>query len=221
MSIAERYHRTLRWAALAIAAINLLSVFGLDTREWLVYFDPIAGRALVLPAFLLALPALPFLLPIDRDSSSIRATTRWLELITFVIVAFEALWWFQIAIAMFFRGPDWNFYWPWEDRVAKFVPLNNVDLSEYFWVLALGCARPADFLTREASGLALVGTHLLLVPLLVASVVRIRSKSIATWRLLLLALSIQLLTLIALKLAIRCLWNVKYVIYWPEHFLNL
>ena len=219
---AERCHRWLRLAAIGFAAFNLLSIFALDVREWLVYFDPVPCQFLVWPTFVVALPALAFLLPLEWNSPPGIDAKVWLALIAIVVAGFELLWLWQIAVASFCRAPDWTFYWPWEPHHGKFVPLNNLDLSEYLWLHAIGRQeRSRGFLIREAPGLALVGIHFLAVPLLAIYVVRARSRSIALWRLLLMALAIQLMTFVLLKIALYCSVNVKYIIAWPEKMLNL
>ena len=43
------------------------------------------------------------------------------------------LWLFLIVLGTFFRGPNWNFYGPFEYWDAhKIVALNSVSLSEYW-----------------------------------------------------------------------------------------
>ena len=45
------------------------------------------------------------------------------------------LWLFLIVLGTFFRGPNWNFYGPFEYWDShKVVALSSVSLSEYFWV---------------------------------------------------------------------------------------
>ena len=56
---------------------------------------------------------------------------------------FLVLWVTLIVMGTFLRGPNWNFFGPYEIWDAhKVEALNNVDLSEYFWVWILGSSRP-------------------------------------------------------------------------------
>ncbi|NIV47403.1 MAG: hypothetical protein GWN46_11625, partial [Gammaproteobacteria bacterium] len=62
-----------------------------------------------------------------------------------------------IVIGTFLRGPNWNFFGPFEYwDVNKIEPLVNVDLSEMFWIKVLGVGLPGHWLIREAPGLLLV-----------------------------------------------------------------
>ena len=87
-------------------------------QELLVYFDPwIAGVAI--PTLIIAgLMAIPYL-DTSRNATgqyTFRAR-RWA--IGHFLFGF-ALWWVLIAIGQFLRGPNWQFYWPWQDwLVAK------------------------------------------------------------------------------------------------------
>ena len=48
---------------------------------------------------------------------------------------FLELWVTLIILGTFFRGPNWNFFGPFEYwDPHKVVALNNVDLSQYFWI---------------------------------------------------------------------------------------
>ena len=56
---------------------------------------------------------------------------------------FLELWVTLIILGTFLRGPNWNFFGPYENWDAhKVLALNNVDLSQYFWVNGLHRACP-------------------------------------------------------------------------------
>ncbi len=56
---------------------------------------------------------------------------------------FLELWVTLIILGTFFRGPNWNFFGPFEYwDPHKVLALNNVDLSQYFWVDVAGQALP-------------------------------------------------------------------------------
>ncbi len=49
------------------------------------------------------------------------------------------LWVVLIVLGTFLRGPNWNFFGPFEYwDPHKVVPLNNVNLSDYFWLQLAG-----------------------------------------------------------------------------------
>ena len=56
---------------------------------------------------------------------------------------FLELWVTLIILGTFFRGPNWNFFGPFEYwDPHKVMALNNVDLSQYFWIGRLDKALP-------------------------------------------------------------------------------
>ena len=56
---------------------------------------------------------------------------------------FLELWVTLIILGTFLRGPNWNFFGPFEYWDAhKVLALNNVDLSQFFWIKWLGQSMP-------------------------------------------------------------------------------
>ena len=48
------------------------------------------------------------------------------------------MWVTLIILGTFFRGPNWNFFGPFESWDAhKVLAQNNIDLSQYFWIMGL------------------------------------------------------------------------------------
>ena len=75
----------------------------------------------------------------------------------FAYVTFQygwlVLWVVLILLGTFLRGPNWNFFGPYEYwDVHKIIPLNNVNLSDIVWVQIFGTSRPDIILLREAAG---------------------------------------------------------------------
>ncbi len=106
----------------------------LGLQELLVYFDPwIAG--VVLPTIiLLGLMAIPYIDINEKGSGYYTFKERKFAILTFGF-GFLVLWVFLIAIGTFFRGPGWNFFWPWQKWDPHYVAvLTNEDLSEYFGI---------------------------------------------------------------------------------------
>ena len=120
----------------------------LGLQELLVYFDPwIAG--VVLPTLIIVgLMAIPYIDPNPRGNGYYTFKERWFAITTFNF-GFMFLWVFLIIIGVFFRGPGWNIFMPWERWDAhKVVPLNNVDLNEFVALIPvrLGIGGPMQFL---------------------------------------------------------------------------
>jgi len=97
-------------------------------QELLVYFDPwIAG--VVLPtAILIGLTAIPYLDVNPRGVGyyNVRDRKFAVSLFTFGLT----LWFVLIAIGYYLRGPGWEWYWPWQPwdihRVTPQGPLTNL-----------------------------------------------------------------------------------------------
>jgi len=133
------------------------------------------------------------------------------------------LWLFLIVLGTFFRGPNWNFYGPFEYwDTHKVVALNNVNLSEYFWVKLLGKGLPENILLREFVGFLVVGAYLFILPFILAKTWLkemfeaygpIRFVALMTFGLVMLSLP--------LKMYFRWVVNLKYFIAIPEYFFNI
>jgi hypothetical protein len=102
-------------------------------QELLVYFDPwIAGVAMP-TLIIIGLMAIPYVDTSRNKTGQYTFAVRRLAIGNFLFGF--ALWWVLIAIGQFLRGPNWQFYWPWEDwAVAKSV---EADLWNVPWWIGL------------------------------------------------------------------------------------
>lgn len=82
-------------------------------QELLVYFDPwIAGVAM--PTLIIfGLMAIPYL-DTNRSGTGVYEFNSRRVAVGHFLFGF-GLWWVLIAIGQFLRGPNWQFYWPWQD----------------------------------------------------------------------------------------------------------
>jgi len=207
----------------------------LGLQEMLVYYDPwMAG--VVLPSVVVAgLMAIPFI-----DYNKLGNGYYTIEQRPFAYLIFQfgfiVLWVTLIIMGTFMRGPNWNFFGLYETWDAhKVEALNNLDLSEMFWVKMLGVARPkapdgsgtlvqlGTILLRELPGI--VGTVIyfaLLPPMLVVFSKYFRNMFIKMGfvRYMVLANLLLLMGLLPLKMLLRWTINLKYFISIPEYFLN-
>src|SRR3990167_2579975 len=140
----------------------------LGLQEMLVYFDPwIAG--VLLPTFIIVgLCAIPY---IDRDpsTSGFYSFKARRGPITAYLFGFWILWILLIIYGTFLRGPNWNFFGPFEKwDVHKVVPLLNVNLSELVWIKWLSKGLPKLWLLREAPGFLLIFLYFLIPPAVAA-----------------------------------------------------
>lgn len=87
-------------------------------QELLVYFDPwIAGVGLP-TLIIVGLMLIPYL-DTTRDHTG-EYTFRHRRVVVWNYAFGFALWWVLIAVGQLLRGPNWQFYWPWESwEVAK------------------------------------------------------------------------------------------------------
>lgn len=102
----------------------------LGLQELLVYFDPwIAG--VVLPSLIIVgLMVIPYVDINPKGNGYYTFKERKFAILTFSF-GFLVLWVTLISIGTFFRGPGWNFFFPWEKWDPHYVAvLTNVDLSE-------------------------------------------------------------------------------------------
>ena len=107
----------------------------LGLQEMLVYYDPwYAG--VVLPMVIVAgLIAVPYIDINPKGNGYYTFTDRKFAIGIFLF-GYLALWVFMIITGTFLRGPGWNFFGPFEFwDPHKIVALNNVNLSDYVWVV--------------------------------------------------------------------------------------
>ena len=81
-------------------------------QELLVYFDPwIAG--VVLPTLIIVgLMAIPYIDKSPHGIGEYNYKDRKFAVIVFSLGT--AFWFILIIVGYFFRGPSWQWYWPWE-----------------------------------------------------------------------------------------------------------
>ena len=114
----------------------------LGLQEMLVYFDPwMAG--VVLPSMIIVgLMAIPYIDTNKEGNGYYTIAQRKFAYITFQY-GFLVLWVVLILLGTFLRGPNWNFFGPYEYwDLHKLIPLNNVNLSDIVWIQLLGTTKP-------------------------------------------------------------------------------
>ena len=148
---------------------------------------------------------------------------------------FLLLWIVLIVLGTFLRGPNWNIYSPYELwDVHKVDALNNVDLSQYFWISGMNMAMPRApngssvpvqlfyILQREWLGIVLVLAYfVLLPPVLAITVFRKYYAKMGFVRFMLMSNLLLFMLLLPIKMVLRWTVNLKYIVAIPEYFLNL
>src|SRR5437762_80019 len=147
----------------------------LGLQEMLVYFDPWMAGVVYPGLIILGLAAMPFIDTNPKGNGYYTVRDRPFALSTWLF-GFLILLVVLIFFGTFLRGPNWNFYGPYEFwDVHKQAALNNIDVSHIWWERILGRARPlpSDYpklpiavaaVYREWLGIVLVGLYLLVLP---------------------------------------------------------
>lgn len=188
----------------------------LGLQEMLVYFDPWLAGVAIPVLIIVGLCAIPYIDANEEGRGYYTVASRPFALATFLF-GFLVLWVVLIVLGTFLRGPNWNFFGPYERwDPHKVVPLNNVDLSDLVWIRVLGRAKPSWALLRELPGLALLAFYLLVLPwILLRTLFKGYAAKAGTARA---AVAVVLLLLMAglpLKMMLRWTLNLKYVVAIP------
>jgi hypothetical protein len=193
----------------------------LGLQEMLVYFDPwLAG--VVLPTLIIVgLMAIPYIDTNPKGNGYYAFRERKWEIGVF-LYGFLVLWSFLIITGTFLRGPNWSFYGPYEYwDPNKLEPLVNVDLSELFWVKLLAMPLPKLWLIREAPGLLLVMAYLGLPIVLALRPFRRFYLKMGAARYYVGAYLFLIMMALPIKMVLRWLFNLKYLVHIQEIFLNI
>jgi hypothetical protein len=193
----------------------------LGLQEMLVYFDPwLAG--VVLPTLIIVgLMAIPYIDTNPKGNGYYSFRDRKWEIGVF-LYGFLVLWSFLIITGTFLRGPNWNFFGPYEYwDPNKLVPLVNVDLSELMWVKVLGTSLPKLWIIREIFGISLVLGYLALPPLLARKPFRRFYLKMGAARYYVGAYLFLIMMSLPIKMVLRWLFNLKYIVHIQEIFFNV
>ena len=221
----------------------------LGLQEMLVYYDPwMAG--VVLPSMIVAgLMAIPYIDFNKAGNGYYTIKEREFSYIVFQF-GFLEMWVTLIVLGTLLRGPNWNFFGPYEYWDAhKVEALNNVNLSEFFWYginepLPKAWStydlpawlQPGEWLTgfldpfvqflslllwRELPGTLLVlGYFIALPPLMALTFFRGFYQRMGFLRFMVLANLLLFMASLPIKMVLRWVFNLKYLISIPEFLFN-
>ena len=194
----------------------------LGLQEMLVYFDPWMAGVVLPTMIVVGLMAMPYIDTNKRGNGYYTIEQRKFAYVTFQY-GWLVLWVVLILLGTFLRGPNWNFFGPYEYwDVHKIIPLNNVNLSDIVWVQTLGTKRPDMILLRELPGILLIGAYFVLVPAVLGATVFKKYIQEAGWmRFAMLAILILFMASLPIKMVLRWTINLKYLVYIPEFFFNI
>src|SRR5216684_3477347 len=182
----------------------------LGLQEMLVYFDPwIAG--VVLPSLIIVgLMVIPYVDINPKGNGYYTWKERKFAISTFVF-GFLVLWVGMITIGVFFRGPGWNLFMPWDYwDPHKVVPLTNIDLP---YILGIRSEMGAMLF-----GLICVGGWLVGVP---GAVYKWKKDSafireLGFVRYGIVATLFMIMAGVLVKMVLRLTLNIKYILVIPN-----
>jgi hypothetical protein len=194
----------------------------LGLQEMLVYFDPwLAG--VVLPSLIIVgLICIPYVDKNPKGNGYYTFAERKAE-ITIFMFGFVVLWCSLIVLGTFLRGPNWNFFGPFEFwDIHKLAALTNVNLSEYIWVRALRMGLPTNWFVREIFGILLVLFYVFVLPVILArGLLKVYYAKLGAARYYVSVLLFLMMLSLPLKMLARWLFNLKYIVSIGEYFFNI
>lgn len=196
----------------------------LGLQEMLVYFDPwMAG--VVLPVLIIVgLIAIPYMDTNPKGNGYYTLKERKWAIVSF-LYGWLVLWVYLIIVGVFFRGPNWTFYGPFEFwDLHKVVAEYNINLSEFIWIKGFGISMPKNLIVREFFGIILTIGYVSLIPIWVAKKTEMGRKFITdlgSIRYYLFMFLLVTMMSLPIKMVLRWLFSLKYIIALPEWELNL
>jgi len=205
----------------------------LGLQEMLVYFDPWYAGVVLPSLVVIGLMAIPYLDFNKKGNGYYTIKERRFSYLIFQF-GFLELWITLIILGTFLRGPNWNFFGPYEiwDK-HKVLALNNVDLSQLFWENLLNRSLPKApsgsskgtqllyILYRESPGILSIALYLIVLPpLLAVTLFKRFFVKMGFIRYLVMVNLFLLMFTLPIKMICRWNWNLKYIVSIPEYFLN-
>ena len=195
----------------------------LGLQEMLVYFDPWMAGVIIPGIIIVGLLAIPYIDTNPKGNGYFTIKERPMAMWLF-LYGWMVLWVFLIIVGVFMRGPNWTFYGPFEYwDLHKVVAAFNINLSEFFWVKGLKMALPKNIFLREIVGIVLVLSYLLVPGFLFAKSKKGKEmiERIGNIRYSILVFLVLFMGLLPIKMILRWLFSLKYLIDMPEFEFNL
>ena len=194
----------------------------LGLQEMLVYYDPWLAGVVFPTQSIVGLMAIPYIDPNKKGNGYYTFKERPFAITTYLF-GFLVLWVALIFLGTFLRGPNWNFFGPYEYWDShKVEALNNVNLSEYVWNFWLGRALPENILIREMPGFLVVIAYFAVAPpLLAKTVFRSTYVQMGFIRFNIMVNLLLFMAALPIKMLLRWTVNLKYIVGIPEYFFNI
>lgn len=194
----------------------------LGLQEMLVYFDPWLAGVVFPTVIILGLMSIPYLDNNKKGRGYYSFKERKMAVSIFVSL-WLLFWIFLITVGTFLRGPNWNFFGPFEVwDIHKLEVLTNVNLSEYIHMVWLRRPLPQNIFLRELPGFLLLMLYFgILPPLLAKTSFKNIYKNLGTFRFSVFTVLLLLAASLPIKMFLRWAFNIKYIVAIPEFFFNI
>jgi hypothetical protein len=201
----------------------------LGLQEMLVYYDPWLAGVVFPSLIIVGLMAIPYIDKNPKGAGYYTFSERKFAIIPFLF-GFFILWVTLIFLGTFMRGPGWNFFGPYEEwDPHKVAVLNNINVSEYFWVKIPGWfglypGLPPFFLLRELPGFALIAVYFIWLPPFLTKKFKLLEElllKIGVVRYGILIFLMLAMASLPIKMVLRWVLNLKYIVAIPEFFFNI
>jgi len=212
----------------------------LGLQEMLVYFDPWLAGVVYPGLIIVGLMAIPYIDLNPKGNGYYTFLERRAE-ITIFLFGFLIQWVLLVILGTFLRGPNWNFFGPYEYwDLHKLEALVNVNLSEFIWVRLLNTGLPDNMLLREVFGILAILFYIAVLPGLLAfrdTLVAVPIgggrrltlvpglkryfEKLGPWRYSIFVLLLLLQISLVIKMVLRWVFNLKYIVALPEIFFNI
>jgi Cytochrome b(C-terminal)/b6/petD len=196
----------------------------LGLQEMLVYYDPWLAGVVFPTLIIVGLIVLPFIDINPKGNGYFTFKERKFAITTFLF-GFLILWILLIVYGTFLRGPNWNFFGPYEVwDIHKLEVLKNVNLSEYIyrvWGLN-GGKLPDNIFLREFFGFVLVIFYVGAMPVILArTILKDMYKKMGPPRFYIMVMLLLIMAALPIKMVLRWTINLKYIVAIPEAFFNI
>ena len=194
----------------------------LGLQEMLVYYDPWLAGVVFPGLIIVGLGAIPYLDTNPKGNGYFTLKERKAAISIFLF-GFLILWILLVILGTFLRGPNWNFFGPYEYwDVHKLEALVNVNLSEFIWVKGLHMALPTNPLIREMFGFIIILAYFLMIPPIMAKKwFKEFYASLGPIRYQIMMFLMLSMAALPIKMVLRWLFNLKYIVGIPEYFFNI
>jgi hypothetical protein len=194
----------------------------LGLQEMLVYFDPWIAGVLFPTAILIGFMTIPFIDNNRKGSGYYTFKDRKMAISIFLFF-WLVLWVFLITTGTFLRGPNWNFFGPFETwDPHKLEALTNINLSEMIYMVWMKKALPENILFREIWGFLALGAYFGLLPLILAkTLLKDVYQRLGVLRYSIFIVFLLLAISLPIKMYLRWGFNIKYIVAIPEFFFNI